>query len=145
VSASADAPEATVSTLPPASGEADSIQRARQLAQDLAGSLQRLSTTLDDTESERDHLLGQCADLQQQVKVGEEVLAGRDRLLGVLRHGKSGSLTDEDVQAIQTMMDALKQDPDRLTVLFTVVQHAAQLADVISDYSELRRQAQSLS
>jgi hypothetical protein len=29
-------------------------------------------------------------------------------------------------------------------VLFTVVQHASQLASVVSDYSELRRLAQSL-
>jgi hypothetical protein len=37
------------------------------------------------------------------------------------------------------MMGSLNQSPDRLTVLFSVVEQASTIARVLSDYSMLRR------
>jgi hypothetical protein len=133
-------PEATEVT----SGDADAIERARSIAQELVGSLTRLTTALDDTAAERDRLVQQSAELQEKIRSLEGVRDSRDKLIATLRQGPGGSLTDEDLQSIQAMMDALKQDPDRLTVLFTVVQNAANLASLINDYTQVRRLADSL-
>ena len=125
----------------PAAGSEGPLDQARQLAGDLATALHELSQKLDESDAERTRTLSDSAELQRQIASLEEHKAAKEKMVESVLHGPGGALSSDELQTIQAMMDALKQDPDRLTVLFTVVQHAGELATIISDYTELRRLA----
>lgn len=118
------------------------LDRARLLAGDLANTLRELSEKLDETGAERARVLNESAELQRQIALLEEHKAAKETMVNSVLNGPGGDLSSEDLRTIQAMMDALTQDPDRLTVLFTVVQHAGELATIISDYTQLRRLAE---
>jgi hypothetical protein len=73
----------------------------------------------------------------------EEHCSVMDRFVEALQCGPDGTISNDEPQIVQNMMDAHKQDPDRLTVSFTVVQHAGRLAGVNGDYAQLRRPAEA--
>jgi hypothetical protein len=120
-------------------GETGPTDRARQYAHQLAATLSDLDRSLDETEVERAQFVQERDSLQEQINGLQQDRATKDHFVETLRQGSAGSMSDEDLEAIRGMMDALTQDPDRLTVLFTVVQQASKLAAVVTDYASLRR------
>jgi hypothetical protein len=138
----ASEPETPAATNGRSAGE--SVDRARDLAKHLAGALQELQQSLDATASERERFLDERAQLQERIRSLEREADHKRRFQETLTSGTGASITSEDLQALQTMTDALNQDPDRLTVLFNVVQQASKLAAVVTLFGQLRRMAEEV-
>lgn len=127
----------------PAPAPASQSGDLRRAVEELAEVVQRVTKSVDESEAERARQAEESASLQRQVGDLETHRAQAEKMLDVILRGAAGAVSHDDLDTIQNMMDALKQDPDRLTVLFTVVQHAGQLANVVTDYAQLRKLAES--
>lgn len=126
----------------PGEDAGEGVGRARALAQQLGGALHELRQALDATAAERERLVDERARLQERIRSLEREAEHKRRFQEALTMGTGASITGEDLQALQTMTDALNQDPDRLTVLFNVVQQASKLAAIVSLFGQLRRMAE---
>ncbi|HLJ69175.1 MAG TPA: hypothetical protein VKX16_17615 [Chloroflexota bacterium] len=121
-----------------AAPQGDSIARARQLSQQLATTLTELSVSLDGSESERQSMLAERSQMEEFIAELQTHRAEKDRFTEAVKNGQAGVISDDDLTTIQGMMETLTQDPDRLTVLFTVVQQAGKLSAIVRDYTDLR-------
>ena len=119
----------------------DPSGRARQFTQQLAATLGELTRCLDDGEAERQQMVAERQQMETFIAELQEHRAAKDRFTETLKDGGAGSISNDDLTTIQGMMETLTQDPDRLTVLFTVVQQASKLAAIVGDYSQLRQMA----
>jgi len=117
--------------------------RTREYAQQLAATLTELGRSLDDTEAERARAAEERDRLQARIQELQTHQATLEKVQDTMKRGSAGSVTSEDLDTFRGMMDALSQDPDRLTVLFTVVQQASKLAAVVNDYVALRRMVEN--
>lgn len=97
------------------------IDRSVEPAAGVPGALPELSSTLNETELEAKHTEG---------------------FKSLLLAGAGGEISFEDLKSLQAMTDSLVQYPDRLTVLFNVVQQASKLATVVAVYNQLRKYAE---
>lgn len=120
----------------------DSIARAQSMAQQLDATLRELQSTLDSSATEQSSLLSERAQLQDQIHALEEEAAKKERFKSMMLSGSGASLSNDDLAALQSMTDALTQDPDRLTLLFNVVQQAPKLATAVNVFTQLRRMAE---
>src|SRR5579872_1650305 len=142
------APEPTTETAtsesawaPAAERRTGTTARARECAQQMAATIVELGHTLDEYEAERAQSAQERESLQERIRELRQHQITKDRFVDTVRRGSAGSVSDEDLETIRGMMEALSQDPDRLTVLFTVVQQASKLAAVVNDYVDLRHMA----
>lgn len=122
----------------------DNIGRSQELARTLAGALRDLDNSLSASEKERAEMTANRAKLQDRLRSLELEVAHKERFKEILLHGASSEVSYEDLQGMQSMTDALVQDPDRLTVLFNVVQQAGKLATMVTVYTELRHLAEEV-
>jgi hypothetical protein len=118
------------------------LARAQELTRHLSQAVAEVSDALEGAEAERQTLKVDNGRMQKRVNELEEEVARKDRFKSLILDGPGASLTPADLEALQAMTDSLTQDPDRLTVLFGVVQHAPKLATAISVYTQLRRMAE---
>ncbi len=136
----------SVEPLPaPAVTEAPSrgdLNRARQIAERLTDDLKELQGSLDASEAERESWSADRDRMKEQIRHLEGEADEKRKFTEALTSGAGGSLSADDLTALQGLTDALTQDPDRLTVLFNVVQQASKLATVVAVYSEVRRLAE---
>jgi hypothetical protein len=122
--------------------EGNGIERAKDLATQLSTTLTDLQHSLETSERERQDMLDERTRMQDRIRKLEAEAAAKERFKDALMNGPSSNVTYDDLQAMQSMTDALTQDPDRLTVLFNVVQQASKLATMVSVYTQLRRMAE---
>jgi len=115
---------------------------ARSVAQRLAGSLRDLEEALDAGEAERAAFVDDRRALCERVHYLEGEAERKEAFKAALISGAGAALTVDDLNALQSMTDALTADPDRLTLLFSVVQQASKLAAIVNVYSSLRQMAE---
>lgn len=134
-----EATETQATALTEATAETESGWRA--LAGNVNEAVTALVESFQDVEANRDWLAQERAQLQVRVHELEEEVEHKERFRrAIVDRGES--LTTDDLKALQTMTESLNEDPDRLTVLFNVVQHAPQLATAIGIYIDLRQMAE---
>lgn len=122
-------------------GDGGAVAQAKGLAEKLSGTLRELQQTLEQTTEERTGFLRERAEMQERIRALEAEAARKEEFKALLQTGMGSTLSTEDLQSLQSMTDALTQDPDRLTLLFNVVQQAPKLATAITVYGQLRRLA----
>lgn len=122
----------------------ENMAQARRAADGIAASLQELSRALEAGDAERKQMQEERAQLLDRMHTLEEHAAAKEQIKDVLLNGAGAALSREDLQAMQSMTDSLTQDPDRLTVLFNVVQQAPKLATVVNVFTQLRAMAEEL-
>ena len=149
LSSAPDAVEASPETEPvaapqrfvPVGDDGGAVAQAKDFAEKLAATLGELQHTLDQTTDERYNFLRDQAETQERVRGLEAEAARKEEFKALLQTGSGATLSTEDLETLQSMTDALTQDPDRLTLLFNVVQQAPKLATAINVYTQLRRLA----
>jgi hypothetical protein len=128
-------------TVRPVDDDGGSVAQAKDLAEKVAATLSELQSTLHASANERNAFLQERAEAQERIGALEAEAARKEEFKALLQSGAGATLTSEDLETLQSMTDALTQDPDRLTLLFNVVQQAPKLATAINVYTQLRRLA----
>jgi hypothetical protein len=118
------------------------VAQAKGHADKLGDTLTDLLRTLEDTARERDSFLRERSEMQDRIRALEAEAARKEEFKSLLQTGTGATLSVEDLQNLQGMTDALTQDPDRLTLLFSVVQQAPKLAAAVNVYNQLRQLAE---
>jgi hypothetical protein len=126
----------------PFDGDGGSVAEAKNLAARLADTLGDLHRTLDQSTEERNGFLRERAEMQARIHSLEAEAARKEEFKALLQTGMGATLSAEDLATLQSMTDALTQDPDRLTLLFNVVQQAPKLATAVTVFTQLRRLAE---
>lgn len=138
----AEAPQPAPVTTFSAEFDARGVDRAKELAHQLSDSLSQLQQTLDVTEDERDRYLTERGQMLERIHWLEGEAARKEQFKESLLAGLGATISSEDLESLQGMTDALTADPDRLTVLFNVVQQASKLGTVVTVFNQLRHLAE---
>jgi hypothetical protein len=103
-------------------------ERAIEAARTLMALVQDLVRQVDEQETQR-------RDLQERIRVLEEAARGYGTLRDQLRELVLRSITQDDLQTLQRVIQALEQDPNHIMVLASVAQQAGKLLAVVQGYA----------
>lgn len=107
-----------------------------ELAQQVAGVVQGLAERVRELEGQRQRL-------EQQVATQEASTRSAEALMQKLRENVlTTSVSADDLQTIQRVLEALSRDPNHIMVLASVAQQAAKITAVVDSFARLHRALQ---
>jgi cysteinyl-tRNA synthetase len=112
--------------IPGASAAGNPVDMARQLAVIVENMMRQIN----------DHQ-GYARQLEHKMSTIEENARAYESLKQTLREVAGSGITDEDIQTLQRVMQALAQDPNHIMVLASVAQQAPKLQSIIKSFAKL--------
>jgi pSer/pThr/pTyr-binding forkhead associated (FHA) protein len=121
------------------------LTEAVSTARHLTGLLEALSPEIGNLAADRARL----QDLDARLGEANARLAGAEQreqaIRGVVQGVPARSMSDEQVQAVEQLLDALHQSPRDIEVLMKIAHQAGDLNAVVQEYAQLRQAIQRIS